>query len=236
MPIKTKRDDNAIPLKDIDAAFGRAVYLVGGYAKAARHSGINAGLVKISAIAIMGALMAIGGRLLAPQIGSARGSTATGWNSMQSRRRLLAVPACWVAKVVSPELLLACSFSASSATARLCWMFRVIADYCARAVDCASDAGASACHRFVYARGFASRLGQGEILSIPARSSAINLEEFDATRGVRLPNRSSATPALLYFFGVKNLGANPFCVPSSRQDHILERLLKQGVIPLRETI
>jgi len=82
MPIKTKRDDNAIPLKDIDAAFGRAVYLVGGYVKAARHSGINAGLVKISAIAIMGALMAIGGRLLAPQIGSARGSTATGWNSM----------------------------------------------------------------------------------------------------------------------------------------------------------
>ena len=82
MPIKTKRDDNAIPLKNIDAAFDRAVYSAGGYAKAARHLRINAGLVKISAIAIMGALRAISGRLFAPQIGSASGSTATGWNSM----------------------------------------------------------------------------------------------------------------------------------------------------------
>jgi hypothetical protein len=115
-------------------------------------------------------------------------------------------------------------------------MFRVMAEYWARAVDCASDADASGCHRVVNARGFASRLGQGEFVSIPARSSAINLEEFDATRAVRLPNRSSATPALLYFFGVQNLGANPFCVHSCRQDHILERLLRQGVISLRETI
>jgi hypothetical protein len=75
-----------------------------------------------------------------------------------------------------------------------------MAEYCGRAVDCASDAEASSCYRVVYVRGFASRLGQGEFLSIPARSSAINLEEFDATRGVRLTNRSSATPALLYFF------------------------------------
>ncbi len=58
--------------------FGRAVYAVGGNAEAARLSGINIYRVKTATLAITGVLTAITGTLLASQIGSGVGTTATG--------------------------------------------------------------------------------------------------------------------------------------------------------------
>lgn len=58
--------------------FGRAVYAVGGNAEAARLSGINIYRVKTLTLAITGVLTAITGTLLASQIGSGVGTTATG--------------------------------------------------------------------------------------------------------------------------------------------------------------
>jgi sugar transport system permease protein len=58
--------------------FGRAVYAVGGNAEAARLSGINIYRVKTLTLAITGLLTAITGTLLASQIGSGVGTTATG--------------------------------------------------------------------------------------------------------------------------------------------------------------
>ena len=59
-------------------SFGRAVYAVGGNAEAARLSGINVFFVKTAALAITGVLTAITGTLIASQIGSGTGTTATG--------------------------------------------------------------------------------------------------------------------------------------------------------------
>ena len=59
-------------------SFGRAVYAVGGNAEAARLSGIDVFRVKTLTLAITGALTAITGTLLASQIGSGVGTTATG--------------------------------------------------------------------------------------------------------------------------------------------------------------
>lgn len=59
-------------------SFGRAVYAVGGNAEAARLSGISVGFVKILTLVITGALTGISGLLIASQIGSGTGTTATG--------------------------------------------------------------------------------------------------------------------------------------------------------------
>jgi sugar transport system permease protein len=59
-------------------SFGRAVYAVGGNAEAARLSGIDVFRVKTLTLAITGMLTAITGTLLASQIGSGVGTTATG--------------------------------------------------------------------------------------------------------------------------------------------------------------
>jgi sugar transport system permease protein len=59
-------------------SFGRAVYAVGGNAEAARLSGIDVYGVKTLTLAITGMLTAITGTLLASQIGSGVGTTATG--------------------------------------------------------------------------------------------------------------------------------------------------------------
>jgi ribose/xylose/arabinose/galactoside ABC-type transport system permease subunit len=58
--------------------FGRAVYAVGGNPEAARLSGIDIYGVKTLTLAITGMLTAISGTLLASQIGSGVGTTATG--------------------------------------------------------------------------------------------------------------------------------------------------------------
>jgi len=58
--------------------FGRAVYAVGGNAEAARLSGIDVFKVKTLTLAITGMLTAVTGTLLASQIGSGVGTTATG--------------------------------------------------------------------------------------------------------------------------------------------------------------
>jgi ribose/xylose/arabinose/galactoside ABC-type transport system permease subunit len=58
--------------------FGRAVYAVGGNAEAARLSGIDVYGVKTTTLAITGALTAVSGILIASQIGSGTGTTATG--------------------------------------------------------------------------------------------------------------------------------------------------------------
>jgi len=58
--------------------FGRAVYAVGGNAEAARLSGIDVYGVKTMTLAITGMLTAVTGTLLASQIGSGVGTTATG--------------------------------------------------------------------------------------------------------------------------------------------------------------
>lgn len=59
-------------------SFGRAVYAVGGNAEAARLSGIPVHAVKTATLAITGLLTAIGGILLASQIGAGVGTTASG--------------------------------------------------------------------------------------------------------------------------------------------------------------
>ena len=61
-----------------NTSFGRAVYAVGGNLEAARLSGINVWLVKSMTLAITGVLTAISGTLIASQIGSGTGTTATG--------------------------------------------------------------------------------------------------------------------------------------------------------------
>ena len=58
--------------------FGRAVYAVGGNMEAARLSGIDIWWVKSMALGITGAMTAISGTLIASQIGSGTGTTATG--------------------------------------------------------------------------------------------------------------------------------------------------------------
>jgi ribose/xylose/arabinose/galactoside ABC-type transport system permease subunit len=58
--------------------FGRAVYAVGGNPEAARLSGIDIYGVKTLTLAITGVLTALSGTLLASQIGSGVGTTATG--------------------------------------------------------------------------------------------------------------------------------------------------------------
>ena len=58
--------------------FGRAVYAVGGNMEAARLSGIDIWWVKAMALGILGALTAVSGTLIASQIGSGTGTTATG--------------------------------------------------------------------------------------------------------------------------------------------------------------
>lgn len=59
-------------------SFGRAIYAVGGNAEAARLSGVDVFAVKTAALALTGALTAISGILIASQIGSGTGTTATG--------------------------------------------------------------------------------------------------------------------------------------------------------------
>ena len=59
-------------------SFGRAVYAVGGNAEAARLSGIDVFGVKTATLVITGVLTAISGTLIASQIGSGVGTTATG--------------------------------------------------------------------------------------------------------------------------------------------------------------
>lgn len=58
--------------------YGRAVYAVGGNMEAARLSGIDIWWVKSMALGITGAMTAISGTLIASQIGSGTGTTATG--------------------------------------------------------------------------------------------------------------------------------------------------------------
>ena len=58
--------------------FGRAVYAVGGNMEAARLSGIDIWWVKSMCLGILGALTAVSGTLIASQIGSGTGTTATG--------------------------------------------------------------------------------------------------------------------------------------------------------------
>jgi len=58
--------------------FGRTVYAVGGNMEAARLSGIDIWWVKSMALGILGALTAVSGILIASQIGSGTGTTATG--------------------------------------------------------------------------------------------------------------------------------------------------------------
>ncbi|MER9775505.1 ABC transporter permease [Mesorhizobium sp. M0220] len=59
-------------------SFGRAVYAVGGNAEAARLSGIDVFGTKTGTLVVTGALTAVSGILIASQIGSGNGSTATG--------------------------------------------------------------------------------------------------------------------------------------------------------------
>ncbi len=58
--------------------FGRAVYAVGGNAEAARLSGIKVAWVKSATLILTGGLAALSGILIASQIGSGTGTTATG--------------------------------------------------------------------------------------------------------------------------------------------------------------
>ncbi len=58
--------------------FGRAIYAVGGNMGAARLSGIDIWFVKTTTLAITGGLTAVSGILIASQIGSGTGTTATG--------------------------------------------------------------------------------------------------------------------------------------------------------------
>jgi ribose/xylose/arabinose/galactoside ABC-type transport system permease subunit len=58
--------------------FGRAVYAVGGNMEAARLSGIDIWWVKSMTLGITGAMTALSGTLIASQIGSGTGTTATG--------------------------------------------------------------------------------------------------------------------------------------------------------------
>jgi len=58
--------------------FGRSVYAVGGNAEAARLSGISVGFVKTATLVLTGALTGLSGLLIASQIGSGTGTTATG--------------------------------------------------------------------------------------------------------------------------------------------------------------
>ncbi len=58
--------------------FGRAVYAVGGNMEAARLSGIDVWRVKSLTLALTGVLTAVSGTLIASQIGSGTGTTATG--------------------------------------------------------------------------------------------------------------------------------------------------------------
>lgn len=59
-------------------SFGREVYAVGGNMEAARLSGINVWKVKSLTLALTGVLTAVSGTLIASQIGSGTGTTATG--------------------------------------------------------------------------------------------------------------------------------------------------------------
>ncbi len=59
-------------------SFGRAVYAVGGNMEAARLSGIDIWWVKSMTLGITGAATALSGTLIASQIGSGTGTTATG--------------------------------------------------------------------------------------------------------------------------------------------------------------
>lgn len=58
--------------------FGRAIYAVGGNMEAARLSGIDIWFVKSMTLGLTGALTAVSGALIASQIGSGVGTTATG--------------------------------------------------------------------------------------------------------------------------------------------------------------
>ena len=59
-------------------SFGRAVYAVGGNAEASRLSGIDVFGVKTATLVITGVLTAVTGTMIASQIGSGTGTTATG--------------------------------------------------------------------------------------------------------------------------------------------------------------
>ena len=59
-------------------SFGRSVYAVGGNMEAARLSGIDVWKVKSLTLALTGVLTAVSGTLIASQIGSGTGTTATG--------------------------------------------------------------------------------------------------------------------------------------------------------------
>lgn len=59
-------------------SFGRAVYAVGGNMEAARLSGIDIWWIKSMTLGITGVATAISGTLIASQIGSGTGTTATG--------------------------------------------------------------------------------------------------------------------------------------------------------------
>ncbi|MFO1033234.1 MAG: ABC transporter permease [Hyphomicrobiales bacterium] len=59
-------------------SFGRSVYAVGGNMEAARLSGIDVWKVKSLTLGLTGILTAISGTLIASQIGSGTGTTATG--------------------------------------------------------------------------------------------------------------------------------------------------------------
>lgn len=59
-------------------SFGREVYAVGGNMEAARLSGIDVWKVKSLTLALTGVLTAVSGTLIASQIGSGTGTTATG--------------------------------------------------------------------------------------------------------------------------------------------------------------
>lgn len=59
--------------------FGRAVYAVGGNTESARLSGIHVGHVRIGVLAILGALSALAGIMLASQIMSGNATAAAGW-------------------------------------------------------------------------------------------------------------------------------------------------------------
>jgi ribose/xylose/arabinose/galactoside ABC-type transport system permease subunit len=59
-------------------SFGRAVYAVGGNMEAARLSGIDIWWVKSMTLGLTGVMTAISGTLIASQIGSGTGTTATG--------------------------------------------------------------------------------------------------------------------------------------------------------------
>ncbi len=59
-------------------SFGRAVYAVGGNMEAARLSGIDIWWVKSMTLGLTGIMTAISGTLIASQIGSGTGTTATG--------------------------------------------------------------------------------------------------------------------------------------------------------------